>query len=180
MAHAYSLHTATPDDMDILSDLMHRSITELQADFLTPEQITASFECMGIDTQLIRDASYFYLRHRESGIIGACGGWSMRETLFGGDHTTGRDPRMLDPASEPARVRAMYTHPDHIRRGLGKAILDHCENAARQAGFTTCSLAGTLAGEPLYQACGYKTVEQFTFTASNGIIVPLLHMEKSL
>src|SRR5215472_11420625 len=97
---------ATPDDVPCLSSLMESSIRELLAPFLSPEQIEASFAVMGLDRQLIDDGTYFVIEDGDR--IAGCGGWSRRATLFGGDHTQGRDARRLDPMREPARVRAMY------------------------------------------------------------------------
>jgi len=133
---------------------------------------------MGLDTQLIRDGTYFAVEEQER-IIG-CGGWSRRATLFGGDHSAGRSAALLNPRTEPARVRAMYTDPDHARRGVGRAVLDACEAAAAAEGFTRVQLAATLSGEPLYRACGYEVVERFASTTSNGTEIPLLRMEKPI
>jgi GNAT superfamily N-acetyltransferase len=127
----------------------------LQQGFLSPEQIVSSRAVMGLDRQLVVDGTYFVAEL--DGAIAGCGGWSRRATLYGGDHSAGlREPRLLDPASEPARIRAMYTHPDFARRGVGRALLAHCEAAARDEGFAACELMGTMAGIPLYLASGYK------------------------
>ena len=165
---------ATMDDLDALHALMAASIDGLQSGFLDARQIAASREIMGLDRQLILDRTYFVALR--DGIIAGCGGWSRRATLFGGDHTTGRNAALLDPATDAARIRAMYTHPEHARRGVGRSILARCEAAAREAGFRRAELAGTLAGEPLYRSCGYTLIERF----SAGDDVPLLRMGKAL
>jgi GNAT superfamily N-acetyltransferase len=133
---------------------------------------------MGLDTQLIADGTYFVVER--DGAIAGCGGWSRRATLFGGDQTAGREVRLLDPASEPARVRAMYTHPLFVRRGVGREILAACEHAARADGFTRVELAATLAGVPLYHACGYLELEPFEAETPSGVRVPLVRMGKTL
>jgi GNAT superfamily N-acetyltransferase len=133
---------------------------------------------MGLDTQLIADATYFAIE--EHGRIVGCGGWSRRATMFGGDHTTGRSDALLDPARDAARVRAMYTDPDHARRGIGRAILDACEGAARAEGFQRAELVATLAGEPLYRACGFAPIEAFEQMTQAGVAVPLILMGKAL
>ena len=104
----------------------------------------------------------------------------MRDTLYGGDHSKGRNARLLDPSLEPARIRAMYTHPDFTRRGVGRLILDTCEQAARDAGFARAEMMATLAGVPLYEACGYVRIEEVLDTTSDGTKVPLIRMGKQL
>jgi GNAT superfamily N-acetyltransferase len=178
------LRLARPDDMPVLSALMDRAIGELLQAFLPPEGVKASFEIMGLDTQLIADGTYFVVEDANSSsrgsAIAGCGGWSGRATLFGGDHSAGRDAAMLDPKIDAARVRAMYTHPDHTRKGVGRIVLDACENAARVEGFTRVEMAATMGGVPLYRACGYHDIEPFEAVTSNGYRVPLIRMGKGL
>jgi len=173
-----TVRRAGPEDVPDLRALMHRAIRDLQAPFLTPAQIEASFEVMGLDTQLIEDGTYFAVRLDAS--LAGCGGWSRRATLFGGDHSSGRSARLLDPAQEPARVRAMYVEPAFARRGVGRAILEAAEAAARAEGFSRLELAATLSGEPLYRAYGFETIEPFDANTSNGVAVPLIRMGKAV
>ncbi|ATC31269.1 N-acetyltransferase [Caulobacter vibrioides] len=172
------LRLAHPDDMPVLSTLMDRAIGELLQDFLPPEGVKASYEIMGLDTQLIADGTYFVVE--DGAAIAGCGGWSRRATLFGGDHSAGRDAALLDPKTDAARVRAMYTHPDHIRKGVGRIILDACEAAARAEGFGSVEMAATMGGVPLYRACGYHDIEPFEAVTSTGYRVPLIRMGKGL
>eukprot|EP01037_Dinobryon_pediforme_P015032 gene15032-15171_t len=140
---------AAPADLDALRAVVDAAIGELQRGFLSPEQIVSSRAVMGLDRQLVEDGTYFIARI--DGAIAGCGGWSRRATLYGPDSSAGlREPRLLDPATEPARIRAMYTQPDFARRGVGRALLAHCEAAARGEGFVACELMGTMAGIPLY------------------------------
>ncbi|WP_295639911.1 GNAT family N-acetyltransferase [Novosphingobium sp.] len=170
---------ATIDDLPALRHVIARAIAELQADFLTPAQVAASALTMGLDTQLIRDGTYFIIE-RDAQIAG-CGGWSFRSTLYGGDDSiVTREPEQLNPATDAARVRAMYTHPDHTRCGIGRQILGLCEEAARAAGFHKTEMMATLAGEPLYRACGYLPIEQVMSAPIDGISVPLIRMGKQL
>ena len=180
MAAAKTLHSrlATKADMPALRVLMERSMRAFLPRFLSPEQVQASFEIMGIDSRLIEDQTYFVIH--DGAALAGCGGWSRRATLFGGDHTRGRSPRLLDPASEPARVRAMYTDPDHARKGVGALILALCEEAARAEGFSAVELAATAAGVPLYAACGYQPERAWDEITSKGVPVPLVLMTKDL
>jgi GNAT superfamily N-acetyltransferase len=175
---ALTVRTATEADLPALRTLMTLSIAELQRGFLSPAQVEASFEIMGLDTQLVADRTYLVVE--DAGLLAGCGGWSRRATLFGGDHTAGRDAALLDPATDAARIRAMYTHPGFTRRGVGRLIIQTCEAAAAAEGFTRCEMAATLAGEPLYRACGYAVIEPFDGETSMGVLVPLKRMGKRL
>jgi len=163
--------------MPALAALMNAAIGELQKPFLTVEQIASSRAIMGLDTQLIDDGTYFVVE--QDGALAGCGGWSRRATLYGGDRSPGRDAALLDPAKDAARVRAMYTHPSFTRRGVGRLILMLCEDAARSEGFISVELMATMAGEPLYRACGFEAVEEVVDNRG-GASVPLLRMRKAL
>jgi GNAT superfamily N-acetyltransferase len=169
---------AVPADLPDLQRLMTAAIQGLLPQFLTPEKVEASFAVMGVDSQLIVDGTYFILE--ENGVMAGCGGWSRRATLFGHNHTAGRDARLLDPASEAARVRAMYTDPAFARRGVGRQILELCEAAARAEGFTRTELGATMGGEPLYRACGYEEIERMEVPTPGGVTVPITRMGKVL
>ena len=173
-----TLRLAHDADIPALSAVMEAAISELLKAHLTPDQVVASHAIMGLDTQLIDDGTYFAAE--ADGAIAGCGGWSRRATHFGGDHSPGRDARLLDPATEPARVRAMYTHPHFARRGVGRAILAQCEKAAAGAGFKAVALVATMGGLPLYRACGYADVELFDEPTPGGVSVPLMRMLKQL
>lgn len=174
----FDVRLATAADIPEIARLMARSIAELQKGFLTAAEIAASKEVMGLDTQLIEDRTYFVICENEA-IVG-CGGWSRRKTLFGGDHSAGRDAGFLMAGEDAAKIRAMYTDPAHVRRGIGKIVLGVCEEAAVAAGFDRAEMAATLAGVPLYEACGYRKVETFTSRTRAGVDVPLWRMEKEL
>lgn len=169
---------ATLAELPELRALMDASIRTHLGAYLDAARVEASFEIMGVDTQLIEDGTYFVVECE--GRIAGCGGWSRRATLFGGDHSAGRDARQLDPATEPARVRAMYTHPDFARRGIGRLVLSLCEAAAAREGFRSLELVATVAGEPLYRACGFSMVERLEVATSKAVTVPLARMAKRI
>jgi GNAT superfamily N-acetyltransferase len=169
---------ATLEDIPALTRLMQAAIRQLLPQFLSPAEVEASFAVMGLDSQLIADGTYFVIE--EDGALAGCGGWSRRATLFGGNHTAGRDARLLDPATEAARVRAMYTDPAFVRRGIGRRILVLCEDAARAEGFQRAELGATMGGQPLYEASGYEPIEMLQVDTPGGIKVPILRMGKVL
>jgi GNAT superfamily N-acetyltransferase len=170
---------ATEANIPSIRDLMARAIAVNQQGFLTPAQIALSHSVMGLDTQIIADRTYFVILRGES-VVG-CGGWSARATLYGGDASiVARDPAPLNPATDAARVRAMYTDPACVRQGIGRMILDLCEGAAREAGFRRTEMMATLSGEPLYRACGYLPIEHVESPPVDGVSVPLIRMGKAL
>lgn len=177
MAPELTNRLATRADVPELVTLMRAAIDELQKDYLDEAQIRSSHAIMGIDNQLIDDGTYYVVE--SEGRVAGCGGWSRRATLYGGDHTAGRDTALLDPRRDAARVRAMYTHPDFTRRGVGRMILSLCEDAAAAEGFTRLELVSTLAGAPLYTAAGFEPIEELE-DASGGVPVPIIRMEKAI
>lgn len=165
-------------DLPALTRVMDAAIGELQRNVLTAAQIESSRAIMGLDRQLVIDGTYHIALI--DGQIAGCGGWSRRATMYGGDHSAGlREPRLLDPASEPARIRAMYTDPAYARRGVGRALLAHCEAAARAEGFRAVELVGTMAGLPLYLSAGYRVLEHIE-DDRGGAPVPIKRMRKEL
>ncbi|MEO1092521.1 MAG: GNAT family N-acetyltransferase [Pseudomonadota bacterium] len=175
---AMEIKRAGKADLAAIATLMARSIRELQRGFLDDRQIAASFDIMGLDSQLIDDGTYFVVTDAAA-LIG-CGGWSRRATLYGGDDAAVRDARLLDPATEPARIRAMYTAPGHARRGVGRLVLATCEAAASAEGFGRAELVATLSGEPLYRACGYTLVEAIVASTRGDAGIPVKRMAKDL
>lgn len=177
MAHLRA-RLAGEKDLAILPALIAASVDVLQKSFLSEAQIAASHAIMGLDSQLVRDGTYFVVEC-DGRVIG-CGGWSKRATLYGGDNSVhARDSALLDPARDPARVRAMYTHPDFARQGVAKLILSLCETAAAADGFARVGLMATMSGVPLYEASGYHAVAPNPVDV-NGVDIPLLRMEKIL
>jgi GNAT superfamily N-acetyltransferase len=156
------LRLALPDDAAELRSLIALSVRELQKNDYSPEQLAVAIETVfTLDTQLVADGTYFVIEHPAGRII-ACGGWSKRKTLCGGDLHAVRDNAFLDPRSDAAKIRAFFIHPAWARRGLGSRLLAHCEQAAQAAGFSRLEMAATLTGVPLYLARGYRVVEHTT------------------
>ena len=170
------------DDIPAIIELMGLAIAGNMKAFLSGAEIEAAKETMGVDQSLIDDQTYFLIEatENEQCVLVACGGWGKRRTLYGGNHTSGRDDSLSDPATEAARIRAMYTHPDWVRKGIGSLLLDLGENAARDAGFRTIELGSTLPGEPFYRARGYEEISRENHRGINGAANTVIKMQKTL
>ena len=175
------LRLAIPEDTPVLRGLIDASVRGLQAHDYTPEQIEAALKSVyGVDSQLIADGTYFVAESESDmgPLIVACGGWSKRKTLYGGDQWVGREPELLDPERDSAKIRAFFVHPEWTRRGIGSMILEACETAALSAGFRRFEMGATLSGVPLYQARGYAALEDLAVPLGNGISLPIVRMGK--
>ena len=175
---SYTNRIALLEDIDAIEYLMELSINRLLGPYLSKNQLKASFESMGLDDQLIKDKTYFLI-FREKKLVG-CGGWSNRKTLFGANHTPNRDESFLNPKIDSARIRAMYTHPDWARKGIGSLVMQLAEGEAKKAGFKKCELMATQAGEPLYKVKGYRVTEEVLYKSLSGLTVPMIKMEKRI
>jgi GNAT superfamily N-acetyltransferase len=176
----YTMHhirTATLADRPDLELLIAQSARELSKGDYTPEQVEGALRgAFGVDTQLIADGTYFVVES-EGRLVG-CGGWSKRRTLFGSDARSGRDASELDPAVDAAKIRAFFVHPDFARRGIGRAILQHCEDAARAHGFRRFELMATLPGVRLYAECGYRGETRVHYEVQPGVNIEFVPMVK--
>jgi N-acetylglutamate synthase-like GNAT family acetyltransferase len=173
----FSLRLARESDIAAMQALIQRSGIGLAQGFYTPGQAAAiTREVFGVDSQLVHDGTYFVIEH--DGAIVACGGWGKRDTLHGGDQRKQGTDRLLDPAREPARIRAFFVEPRMARRGLGTMLMQRCEEEAKAAGFRSLELAATLPGEPLYRALGFAEVERVELALAKGVRVPLVRMRR--
>jgi GNAT superfamily N-acetyltransferase len=166
-------------DVPSLRSLISSSVRSLSATYYTAEQIDVSIaRVFGIDTQLIADRTYYVIDG--PGGPAACGGWSHRRTLYGGDQMKDIADPELDPSVDAARIRAFFVHPDYARRGLARAMYAECARAARAAGFRRFELMATLPGEPLYTALGFAPIERVDLPLGDGIELPLVRMDRAI
>jgi GNAT superfamily N-acetyltransferase len=173
------LRLATPVDLPEISGLIPRSVRGLSTSHYSAAQIEASIvHVFGPDTQLVADGTYFVVT--SGGPIVACGGWSKRKTLFGGDQTKGVADPLLDPMREPARIRAFFVEPAFARRGIASRLMHACMAAARAAGFRALELGATLPGVPLYLAFGFRELERLDVAMPGGEALPIVRMGRAL
>jgi N-acetylglutamate synthase-like GNAT family acetyltransferase len=180
--HMFLIRQATASDIPVLRNLIEQSVRHLQKDDYTSEQIEGALgHALGLDTQLIEDGTYFAAEPATGErCIAGCGGWSNRKTLYGSDHGPNRETALLDPATDAAKIRAIFVHPEWARRGLGSLILKHCEEAAQMAGFRHLEMGSTLTGVHLYSLKGYQEREHVDVPLPNGAVLPVIRMVKTL
>lgn len=180
----FAIRLARPEDIPQLRPLIEQSVRVLQREDYSAEQLEAALgTAYGVDTQLIADGTYYAVEAtgEEGGkVLVACGGWSMRKTLYGSDHGPFRDNSMLDPARDAAKIRAFFVHPDWTRRGLATLILKTCEEAAYARGFRRFEMGATLTGVPMYAARGYEAKERLEVPLPNGLTLPVVRMGKTI
>jgi GNAT superfamily N-acetyltransferase len=180
----FSLRLAAGADIPALRELIEKSVRGLQRADYSPEQLEAALgTAYGVDTQLIADETYYVAEAKGASgqaAIVACGGWSMRKTLYGSDHGPYRDSELLDPARDAAKIRAFFVHPDWVRRGLATLILRTCEDAANARGFRRFEMGATLTGVPMYAARGYAADETIEVPLPNGLSLRVVRMSKTL
>jgi N-acetylglutamate synthase-like GNAT family acetyltransferase len=173
------LRTALADDIPAIERLIEASVRTLQAgDYTAVQREAALHKVFGVDRQLIADQTYFLIEEGQA-LIG-CGGWSYRRTLFGADAIHGRDSTPLDPASDAAKIRAFFVHPDAARRGVATRLLEACEAAATAAGFTRLELGATLTGVAFYARQGFVAGERLEAPLGDGERLAIVRMSKTL
>ena len=172
------IRPALPEDVPRLETLIAASARALSIGFYTPEQTEAAItHVFGVDSELVEDGSYLVVEI--DGALAGCGGWSRRATLFGSDRYGARASGFVDPALSPARIRAFFIAPEFARRGVGRALLHACEQAAREAGFTRAELMATLPGVPFYAALGFVAGEGLV-QDHDGVELRFVAMHKSI
>jgi N-acetylglutamate synthase-like GNAT family acetyltransferase len=180
---AFCLRSATEADIPALHRLIETSVRGLQIHDYSKEQLEGALgTVLGLDTQLVRDRTYFIVEAQAAcaRLLAGCGGWSKRKTLFGSDQAPVREPELLDPRVDAAKIRAFFIHPDWARRGIGTLLLEACEAAGKAAGFSRFEMGATLTGVPLYLARGYQRLEDIEIPLRNGLTLPVVRMAKSV
>ena len=174
-----TLRIATSDDRRAIDALMKESAAAHFPRFYDEPACSSAVRHIAIvDPVLLEDGTYYVL---EAGAeIVACGGWSRRGKLYTGSGDADDDARLIDPATEPARVRAMFVRDDWSRRGLGRRILEECQKTAREEGFGELALMSTLPGLPLYLAYGFEKIEDVDIPLPDGLSVAGATMRKPI
>lgn len=171
------IRKALPADLPAIAEVMRASLSHLGGNFYDETQLASAVRYVSVpDRQLVDDGTYFVIE--EEGRVVACGGWSARTKLFSGPSSQDATQGFLDPATDAARIRAMFVDPAYARRGFGRLILQASEEDAARAGFTRYELMATLPGVPLYEACGYRAVKEVAVELPDGVVIGCVLMTR--
>ena len=174
-----TVRAATRGDAAAIQRVMLASLREIGRTAYDDTQVASSLVYLAVpDEQLIDDGTYF-VAEADGEIVG-CGGWSRRRKTHAGSAASEADNALLDPAREPARIRAMFTDPRWARRGIGRQILEECERRAAAAGFRRVQLVAMRSGEAMYRACGYAPVREAPVTLEDGVVLDCTLMEREV
>jgi len=175
---AKKIRTAVQADVPALADLITRSARQLSRGYYTEQEAESAIRYVfGVDTTLIADGTYYVVE--ADGVLAACGGWSRRRTLYGGDQRrVGAPDELLDPSTDAARIRAFFVAPEFARLGFGRLLLGHCVEAASKAGFRMLELMSTLPGVPFYGALGFDSVEPVRDVLPDGVPLSFVRMTR--
>ena len=170
---------AVAADVPAIRELMRASVLDLFPAFYDARQTaSAAVHIAHLDVRLVEDGTYYVHTVDDEWSRAAAGAGGASSTTVPAPSED--DDRLLDPATEPARVRAMFVRSDWTRRGLGRATSDSCERAARAEGFTELVLGATLAGVPLYSAFGFREIERGPVTTPDGVTVDVVTMKRAI
>src|SRR5712691_4167615 len=99
------LRVARIGDATAIDALMKQSATVILPLFYPQRQAESAARYVAqVDLMLLSDGTFFVLE--TGGEVVGCGGWSRRDRLYAGSGESAGDSRLLDPAAEPAKVRA--------------------------------------------------------------------------
>lgn len=175
-----TIRAASAEDVPAMRQLIERSARELSRGFYSEREAESAIRyVLGVDSTLVGDGTYYVVE--VGGALAACGGWSRRRTLYGGDQRpVGAPDEFLDPLRDAARIRAFFVAPEQARKGLGRMLLDHCAAAADRAGFRMLELMSTLPGVPFYEALGFARAESVSDVLPDGVAVGFVRMTRAL
>ncbi|MEA2165820.1 MAG: hypothetical protein QOK37_3947 [Thermoanaerobaculia bacterium] len=175
----FVIRPATRADIDSIAAVMRASLLSFGRDAYDDRQVASAVLYIAHpDEQIIDDGTYFVAVDDEH-IVG-CGGWSRRKKVYSGSAVGSDDREMLDPAAEPARIRAMFVNPGWAKRGIGRQILRHAEEQAAREGFRSLRLVAMRTAGTIYEAAGYRSIGDSPITLEDGVVLECTLMEKAI
>lgn len=160
------LRPATPADIGSVDSLLSRSYGPLlRADYPPSTLVLALPRMARAQPGLIGSGRYFLAE--ENGRLLGAGGWSPEPPGGGASH-----PGV-------GHVRHVATDAQAVRRGVGRALMEHVATEASGQGIRRLSCLSTLTAVPFYAALGFRTIRQVTLTFG-GAPFAVVEMERDL
>lgn len=142
-ADVITIRIAEPNDAGRVSAVLAASYGAVYADWYPADVLAAALPTLTAARAELLSSKRFYIAETLAGPI-ACGGWSTQRS------GSGHGERGV------AYVRQFATEPNHLRRGVGGAILEYSIRQARAAGCVDMEVDASLPGERFYASYGFE------------------------
>ena len=159
------LRHATIADLAMLDGLYSRAYPALLKSSYPPSTLVLALPLIARANPRLLRSGTFWVAEREGAILGA-GGWSWTGPQGG------VGPRHM------AHMRHLVTHPDHVRQGIGTAIVAHVLDEAAAAGVRLLDCQATMAAVPFYAALGFREIGPVVVHLRPGIDFPAMRMQR--
>ncbi len=113
---------------------------------------------------LLGSGTFYVVEGPGYAVIG-CGGWTLAA------------PGTKVEVAGLGHLRHFATHPDFVRRGVGRLIYDRCVGAAGLACVTRFQAYSSLTAVPFYASVGLAFVRSFDLPLGGGASLPAVLME---
>lgn len=164
----YIIRVARPDDADGVEALLQASYPQLMATAYEPALLAPALELMTkANASLLASGTYFVAEAADASIVGS-GGWTLQR------------PGTGEVANGLGHLRHFATHPQWIRRSIGRALYAACEVSAKLAGVTTFECYSSLNAEDFYAALGFERLCRVDLALSPKTSLPGVLMRRRL
>lgn len=163
-----TIRPTTLADKEAIEPILEASYSTLLQGFYDADTLTRAVPIMSKAQPTLLTSGTYYAAIIDGKIV-ACGGW----TLAVPGSTKAQD-------SNIGHIRHVATHPDHLRKGLAKAIMAHCFEDARASGVTQFSCFSSLAAVAFYESVGFVAGEQQTVSFAPDLPFPMIVMTLEL
>lgn len=160
MKGPFSVRVTSAENASAVTALLKASYTRLLAEDYEPGVLAKALPLLTRANSELLAAGTFYVAQSETGQLVGCGGWSKWRP---GSHET--SPGM-------AYIRHFATHPDWLRRGIGRVLLARCLQGSREQGAQILECHSSFGAVKFYEACGFVVVRPIDMQLTVDISLP--------
>lgn len=164
----HEIRVAQPADAAAVGELLELSYPALMASAYAPESLAPALGLITRANPALLGSGTYYVAQTPAGMLVGCGGWTPEQ------------PGTGSVAPHVAHLRHFATHPEWIRRGVGRAIYRLCEAGARSAGVRTLECYSSLNGEKFYATLGFARVREIDAELRGGVTLRSVLMRREL